>query len=389
MSSNQLLAPRAARCSLFLFATALFGCSREVLIAGGSGGASNQAGQSAQSGQSASGGPASSGSSADGGAGAGSLASTGIGGAGTSSVSTGGLTLTGDVLDPNEVYVAGPIYMGNCGGGGEVLAHWSDLDHVVMGFECYSLPELGQVQPSDGHLVYKADSGSYREFRCDGCPFQGTLPQNPIVNDPLVPTLGCGAQANPYPWLLVAPDGPPLHTCLAATPGPWFDPTGNIVFQSNNPDPYDAPMHLGYGGIAITESFKLIDLTTSTVITPIGLPLTERFAVRALPPPDAFLVVLGHDMTMGLDGSQDVWKIDRNGVMTLVGPLPPLPFYTQISGSQPTVIDGHGAVFQFGLHSQDGDVVLRRTVGGTSDIIFSLKDKHTIMFAGIGLVTGP
>lgn len=302
-------------------------------------------------------------------------------------MSTGGLTLTGDVLDPNEVYIAGPIYMGNCGV--DVLGHWSDIDHVVAGFECYSYPDLGQIQPSDGRLVYKGDPGSYREFRCDGCPFQGTLPSNSIANDPLVPTVGCAAQANPVPWLLVAPDGPPLYTCLGATPGPWLDPSGNVVYQSNGPGAANQPMHLGYGAIAISQGFQLIDLTTSMVITPTGLPSTERFGVRALPPPDAFLLVLGHDMTMGLDGSQDIWKMDRNGVTTFVASLPPLPLNTHLLADGQAVIDGHRAVFQFAIRDPGETVLIRRTAGGTSDIVLSTKDKHTIQFTGLSLITGP
>lgn len=365
---------RAVIPALLTAVTGLAGCAAEVLLDG--------------EGSSASGADR-----ADDEDGTGGRAATGAGGSAPAAGSTGaggGAPRRDDELDAGEVYLVGTLNEGSCSR--SALAHWSTPDAPVVGFECEMDPRRAWIRPVDGRLLYlSAFESPLRELVCDLCPFDvadadealARYPEEPLANDPVHALTPCSDADGTVPAFVLAPDGSRLHSCWSGH-GPWYDAAGRLVLAADV-----GLTHLGHDGIALTDRGAVVDLT-SGAITPIPweMPFIIRTA-RALPAPDAFLLVLDHT-DAGEGGDQHLWKVDRSGHPVLVGPYPALP--AGVTQVQPwsSKLDASGAVLQLGTGADAlQDVIVRRSVDGASAVVYDEAAEPLVRVHASALVTGP
>jgi hypothetical protein len=313
---------------------------------------------------------------------------TGTGGGSTTSSTGSGILFGSDVLSPDQVYLAGTLAEGSCGR--DAIVHWSSPNVGATGFDCYFDERTAKIRPTDGRLLYvNTFEDELREFSCDDCPFtaqSAMYPPKVLDNDTVLSTLPCDPATNPMSAFLISPDdGSVLHTCQADA-FTWYDATGAIAYASVMKD--DQLLHLGHGGKALTES-RVIDLLTQAAVSITGLPANQNVDfVRALAP-DKFLVVLEPPTGAPDHDAQELWSIDATGVATMLGVYPPLPAGTTAS-SFSISLDSSGALFEFGEGAMVfEDIILRRIVGGASEVVYDEANKPLVKIHISALVTGP
>ena len=300
--------------------------------------------------------------------------------------------LTGDVLDPGEVYLAGTLVEGACR---DALAHWACPNDAVVGFGCYfdgngaandtSTAPLGTyVRPTDGRVVYTNTFEEFvREFHCDSCPYDTSkpYPTSPLTNDRLLPN-DCKLD-DVRPKFLVSPEGFVFFYCVDSKS--WRDNGGQHVYMGETGDSGggDPLVHLGYANLALTKT-RVIDLASGIGPAITGLPVRRTNAVRAVSP-DKFWLVLGDDPI-----NQELWEIDRAGAAKRLA-----QYATPTDDTAPVGprgrLDKTGAFFQLARRMGDPleDLILRRDIFGKSERVYSEITSPLVRIHGSGLITGP
>ena len=220
-----------------------------------------------------------------------------------------------------------------------------------------------------------------REFHCDACTYTGVYPNDFLANDTILPSLPCMSGGFYSLRFEVAPDGAVLHTCTS-NPLVWYDSNGVIAYNNAG----DHLLHLGFGGHALTMT-RVVDLATMASVNIAGLPYAPILTTRAVPP-DGFWVV--SDATgPGQEGVQELWQIDALGAAVLVGAYPALPagYHVRAESSR---LDSSGKLFQLGgWPDWSNDVIFRRTVGGTTEVVYDEVTKPLVKLHISALLTGP
>ncbi|WP_438005454.1 hypothetical protein WME89_43135 [Sorangium sp. So ce321] len=335
-----------------------------------------------------SGGASAGGGGGSGGGGAGGGASSGGGGSddggGAPDCSGASVAVTGDVLDPAQVYLAGTLSEGSCGW--DAVAHWSSVESAVVGFDCRVDERNARIRPTDGRLLYtNVFEDLLREFRCDDCPFRGDdYPAAPLDNDTVLRTPPCAQGLDPLSGFLVSPAGAVLHRCRsdAAT---WYDESGRVAYA----DREDPLLHLGHGDLALAAR-SVVRLATSASLPIAGLPegrLLHTVRARA---PGSFLLVLESEHPADDGSSQELWEVDGDGIATRLGAFPPLPAGAMQVSAYTSKLDGCGALLQFGggLGVLE-DVIVRRHIDGASEVVYTEATDPLVKIHVSALVTGP
>ncbi len=292
--------------------------------------------------------------------------------------------VAGDVLDPEQVYLAGTLLEGICGQ--DAVVHWGSPGSAAVGFDCDVNERSAQILPAGGRLLYiNVFEDLLREFRCDGCPYDGdAYPAAPLENDAVLSTPPCDPESDPLASFLVSPAGTVLHRCRSDL-ATWYDERGAVVHA----DPDNGLLHLGHGDLALTEQ-SVIHLATSTSMPIVGLPSIERLHTARAKAPDRFLLVLGSEAPSDDGSSQELWEVDGRGNATRLGVFPPLPAEaTEVSAST-SKLDGCGALLQFG--GGPGifeDVIVRREIGGVSEVVYTEATDPLVKIHISALFTGP
>lgn len=317
----------------------------------------------------------------------GPAAVSGVGSGGDDTVGTGGAfegfggfggsPLTSDFLDYTQVYLAGTVEEGSCGR--DAIAHLSEPDAGVTGFDCYFDGETAQIRPFDGRLLYQNTfEYAVHEFHCDACPYAGTYPEAPLANDPTLSLAPCVASDVEQPRFLVSPLGDVVHSCGLG--GAWYDEDGVEVYDDGGIDPL---VHLGIDGLALTNT-AVVDLVQGTY-TPIeGLPSSSIVAARAFEGP-TFLVAVYDGV-----GVDQLWQIDASGLATVVGTYPPPPPGVGQVFPFSTRMDIRANLFQIAYGDEPfRDLVIRREPDGASDVVYDEIDEPLVRIHISSLVTGP
>ncbi|WP_437632017.1 hypothetical protein [Sorangium sp. So ce854] len=305
-------------------------------------------------------------------------------GAGAPDCSGASAAVTGDVLDPDQVYLAGTLLEGACGR--DAVAHWSSPDSAVVGFHCHVDERSARIRPTDGRLLYtNVFEDLLREFHCDDCPSRGNAyPEAPLDNDPVLPTPRCADGLAPRDGFLVSPTGAVLYRCSSDT-ATWYDERGRVAHA----DPEDPLLHLGHGDLALAAR-SVVHLATSTSTPITGLPggrLLHTVRARA---PDRFLLVLEAERPTEDGGSQELWEVDGDGVAARLGAFPPLPAGAVHVSASTSKLDGCGALLQFGGGiGLLEDVIVRRDIGGASEVVYTEATEPLVKIHVSALVTGP
>ncbi|KYF60541.1 hypothetical protein BE11_11725 [Sorangium cellulosum] len=316
----------------------------------------------------------------DGGAGAGG----GDAGGGAPDCSGASAAVTGDVLDPHQVYLAGTLSEGSCGR--DAVAHWSSPGSAVVGFDCHVDERSARIRPSDGRLLYtNVFEDLLREFRCDDCSFRGNdYPEAPLDNDPVLLTPPCADGLAPLTGFLVSPAGAVLYRCRSDE-ATWYDESGRVAYA----DPEDPLLHLGHGDLALAAR-SVVHLATSASLPITGLPgdrLLHTVRARA---PDSFLLVLESERPTDDGSSQELWQVDGDGAATRLGAFPPLPAGAVQVSAYTSKLDGCGALLQFGGGTGVlEDVIVRRHIGGASEVVYTEAADPLVKIHVSSLFTGP
>lgn len=282
-----------------------------------------------------------------------------------------------DVFDPGEVYLAGTLSEGACYM--DAIAHWSDPNVSATGFDCYFDNRAAMVRPSDGRLLYtNTFEDKLRSFTCDNCPFDGgSYPTMVLANDPILPT-PCPTATDELGTFTVSPQGQVLHTCNT-TGSRWRNQAGTEVFDATG----DQLWSYGYNDLVLTRS-RVVKLGTMMMSTISGLPSRSWLTTRALM--DGFWIALpGASMT----NPPELWKVDENGVATKVGDYPALP--ANVTARFSSKLDRDGALFEMASDTSVSfrDVIVRRKVAGTSDVVYTEASNPRVKIHISDLVTGP
>ncbi|WP_165373463.1 hypothetical protein [Sorangium cellulosum] len=338
------------------------------------------------------------GNGGDSGGNGGSGGSGGNGGSGSGSGSGGGapdctgaaVEVVGDVFDPAQVYLVGTLdEAARCGR--DAVVHWSSPGSAVVGFDCLFDERSARIRPTDGRLLYSnVFEGMLREFHCDGCLHTGgAYPLVPLANDPVLPTPPCApASLASLGGFLVSPGGTVLHGCssggtLDATT--WYDQSGAVVYA----DPDNPLRHLGHGDLALAER-SVVHLATSVSLPLVGLPDDRPIHTVRARAPDRFLLVLEAERSTDDGSSQELWEVDGGGKVTRLGAFPPLPAEAEQVSAHTSKLDACGALLQFGGGAGGfEDVIVRREIGGSSEVVYTEAADPMVKIRVSSLLTGP
>lgn len=299
---------------------------------------------------------------------------------GTSAMDSGPPTppdLSLQVFDPNQIYLLGTLSEGTCERDG--IASVFDPNRVAVGFDCNADTNRAQIRTSDGRLLYTNHSTSspagVRVFSCDGCipdASASSYPAQPEANDELI-ARRCGGDAGS--WLLpsfrLLPDSGVAQLCGSR----WVDELGQTVVTSQQ-----TILVFGHAGTALLAD-AVLDLHDAAV-RPVDFPGGFRaYRVRE----DGYWVV-----PVSSSGSPDtLWLVDFDGGTSLVGSYAPSPV-RQTAFSQ-VKLDGQGALFQVATESTASfhSTIIRRTLDGGSDVVYSEGSEPRLKIHISSLVTGP
>lgn len=359
------------------------GCGDSVGVPGGTGGNGGTGGTAGNGGAAGNGGggDASTGTlAATGGTATGTGGPGGGGTGGALASCTGSDVLTGDVFNPAEVYLAGTLSEGACGL--DAMAHWSSPDSASVGFDCYFDESTAQIRPTDGRLLYtNTFEDVLREFHCDGCPYSGQYPDNPLDDDPVLPTAPCSGQSQVWAFLL-SPEGGRLHRCYQSLD--WYDESGQLAYS----DPDDDLVHLGYGDLALTTA-RVVHLAAGDWSPITGLPDRPVLTVRAEAPDRFLLALVAEDPGPDQSGAE-LWSVDGTGAATLEGVYPPLPAGAKWPKLYSSKLDGCRTLLHFASGPEVfQDIIVRRELSGASETVYDEAADPLVKIHISALVTGP
>jgi hypothetical protein len=280
--------------------------------------------------------------------------------------------LTGDTLKPHEVYIAGTLSEGACYL--DAMSHWSTPDDAVGGFDCYFGGDYAQIRPSDGRLIYSMTfEGLLREFHCDSCPIDPmNYPNTPLNNDVILPTPMCDPEMTVQMQFVLTPEGEHYYRCDSFD-ADWYDAAGDVVYTSE----VDPLLHVGHCGQALTEQ-SIVDLESGTKTPVDGLPLGDTLAIRVAPE-GGFWIVKTYEQP-------ELWHVALDGVATSLGVYPQLPAdHTAGLG----VLDGCGVFYQQASGPEVFvDLITQRTIGGTTEIVYTEVTDPLVKLHISNLITG-
>lgn len=287
-------------------------------------------------------------------------------------------------LDPGEIYLVGTLEEGACGR--NALAHWSDPNTALVGFDCESDPTAGVIRGWDNALLLHDTFGPLRVFRPDGCIVDGSqaYPVNPGDNDELV-TFPCGYVQSSNARAILAPRG---HEAFECTEGTWHASNGSILYSG---DALGDGYVMAYEGDLFLTIGGVFDIAAQTLYPFDGPPrlsfdrsISRFIASRVYDL--GFWVVIGN-----YDGFEqaELWYIDSFGQGTPMGPYPPPPPGT--SFLSPATLTRDGTLFQFAkdVANLDNDLIIRRSVNGLSEIVYEEASNPLVRVHISGLITGP
>ena len=82
----------------------------------------------------------------------------------------------------------------------------------------------------------------------------------------------------------------------------------------------------------------------------------------------------------------ELWHVDFTGQAELVGDYPPPPQGTGVGEAR---LAADGSVFQLGFGGGSNDVIVRRTLTGTADVVYDEATNPLVKIHISSLVTGP
>ncbi len=287
--------------------------------------------------------------------------SSGTGGSSGTSGTTGS-------LDPGEIYLLGTLSEGNTSA--RALAKVSDPNLAILGFPSNSGSTTARML--DGDVVYQTvvNGVDVRRFVPDSQTRSGynasTYPRMPEANDPILPTEPCGASnGNGLISFLTGPNGRFVYECADG----WYEDGEE---RSTGGFPLFA---LGNDDLAVIDGVGIVDIASGNMLA--GRPFMNPIqAARSF---DGGFYVVDIDDTL--------WELTESGDITDLGAYPP-PLSSPLQ--QTSKLGPDNALYQIATDLAS-EVIIRRTIDGDSDVIWSEADLPNVKaepFTSV-LITGP
>ncbi len=288
-----------------------------------------------------------------------------------------------DLLDPNEVYLAGTLSEGACYR--DALAPVLSPNTASAGFDCYFDERSGVVNPTTKRLLYtNTFEGVIREYHCDDCAVSpnAPYPQNVLANDtPRTAPCPSTMMGDLVTGFFVSPDGAVFHRCTYSY-ATWRDETGAAVFDSAN----DSVSAWGRGEVLVSDGLglkRVVSLTDGTQLAVTGLPAGHQVLTTRWKEPNAFRVAVHSN------GSDFLYELDvLTGHATKLGEYPASP---NLRAYESARLDPAGRLYAFGGKSAPSfsDVVIRRSTDGENAIVYDEDTWPLVRIHISALVTGP
>lgn len=282
-----------------------------------------------------------------------------------------------DALDPTALYLLGTVTEGTCGR--DALTLLSTPDQVSAGFPCDFNDRNGVIHPQTKRLLYiYTPEQKLREYTCDSCDWTVGSPWPDLTsvlhNDRVIPTCLNGGSLDAF---LVSPDGVVVHRCGDA----WHDASGAAVSTEAQ------LLALGRGGWALGQT-QLENLETGARRAVVGLVVLAHtlLAVRWREP-GSFFVALRPIGAV----DPELWSIDTaDGRATRLGVFPAVPPLISAPFGEAR-LDPDGRLYQQAHDDSQVlvDVVIRRSIGGAADVVYTEASRPLVRINGSSLVTGP
>jgi hypothetical protein len=318
-----------------------------------------------------------------------------------------GIDLVNSTLDPDEVYIMGTLEPDKAVG---VVAHWSDPDSFVMGFDGSLRFNSGVISKANSKMVYKLSAEgeqSLWEFGIDGhiysdTPYNGRSQyvrsqQNDTLVTPSVSADCMGENSDGSFQFRLTPEGNIWvagNESLSPSQLQWCDESGTSILFS---DALSEVIHVGHGGRVFGDTRSEYVLTTVSddfAFDLVILPQLSHFApvateteIAAIRSTDSgFLVALS---VYTVDAIQ-LYSVETDGTETFLGKYPAI--VTEMDFPEVARryyrLDASGALFVRGKRDTD-DVVMRLTTEGVSEVVYHSADQHRVYLApGDCLFTG-
>jgi hypothetical protein len=288
-------------------------------------------------------------------------------------------------FDPAEVYIYGTLGPG--GGGLDVVSTWQNPNIYAAGFP-YDSPDERAFWVWKEQIVYiPYGGGGIRTFEPDVVSGQAGLnfdyPKGPEQNDPTLSTPPCLANDGGPRTFMASPDERLIYLCGDDS---WYE-DGKPAFQ---PDGAVSEMLVfGYDGwLLFDRSFPFIfNVAENQRYTPESWN-TNRVTLSAWRAAvDGFDVVVKSPTD---DDTPELWHIDFAAQATLIGtyPLPP----AELTDAWDLRLSASGELFEMRSNAdalKDTDVIVRRTIDGESEIVYTEANDPRVKLHGSHLFTGP
>ena len=293
-------------------------------------------------------------------------------------VNPGGVTS----LDPAQVYLWGTLQESVSYG---ALALVSSPKRYLVGFDS-SLD--GRFAKLVNGTVFYEWSDQVRQFASDGSYSEPLseieYPKDPLLNDPLIET-PCPSGDGLFAFHMNF-EGRMVYGCSLIGGGGFIDwyEDGTLLLERAGID------GLAAGDVAISEQtgpVSIIDLASG-----------EEYDVEAI---TGYLMAFrghgdGFHAVENRGGVLDIlWQVSADGSAEKLGeyPAPPDGIFhpTSAAFARQGALSPEGALFQISRRDGDGqvDVIIRRTVDGTSEIVYDEADDPYVKIHISSLLTGP
>lgn len=287
------------------------------------------------------------------------------------------------VFDPNEVYLYGTLIEGTSGK--EAVAHWSKPDLYTIGFP--RGVDVFSLQLWKGRLLYSISGvPGIRSFKAERKTSIEetalTYPEMPEANDPIVSTPPCLAEDGPGPTqFLTSPDDRLIYRCPDLA---WYE-DGELVYDDPNMDKPNAVF--GYDGLVLFS--RNVGMTVLNLADGQSQSVAASPAVVALRAhPDGFhAALISRDPLDPKYNAPELWLIPPNGQAMKIGAYELHPeglFESALTAKLASNDELFSRTYQ-----GNTDVVVRRTLDGMSEQVYSEADDPRVKMHMSTLFTGP
>lgn len=283
-------------------------------------------------------------------------------------------------FDPEQIYIFGTVAEGS---GRYAICLVENPNLYLVGFS--DVPDDNKLEILNGQMLYKNIGVS--GIRAFGSDLQSSLkgvdlkyPEDAQRNDSLVVTPPCLAEDDGPINFFTSPDNRFIYECPDKI---WYE-DGEVVYDPQ--DSFDEITAMGYDGWTLVDGISpgIMNLSDGQRLTVDGLDVsTNIVAQRATK--DGFHIVVTSKTG---DDTPELWNISTAAIAERLGiyPLPPEGRNPHSWGELTT----DDALYEIGSGPETfQDIIVRRTLDGSSEVVYDEITEPHVMLHGSAIFTGP